>query len=312
MIEDFADARGVILRRDVVAAGNGDKPLQRAMAAGTIVRLRQGAYALAPLHNAASRAAKHRLLAHAAMRQYGDGVVRSHVSAGLEYGAPDWGIDLRFVHLTSRDRTAERAGARIRHHRGLLREEDVVVLDGMPITSPTRTALDTAVSAGRDAAVCVLDYFLNSGLTTRGELDDGFAFMREWPGALSLHRKLEHVHALSESVAETRTRLLCHDHHIPAPELQYEVRLASGELVGRVDFAWPDHGLILEFDGREKYFGLRRPGETVEDVIVRERRRESRIIEVTGWRIIRLTWSDLERPAETARRILRMLAQVAA
>ena len=65
--------------------------------------------------------------------------------------------------------------------------------------------------------------------------------------------------------------------------------------------------MFLEFDGRIKYERLRREGETLEDVILREKRREERICLQTGWVCIRITWEDLARPAVTARRIRAIL-----
>ena len=38
--------------------------------------------------------------------------------------------------------------------------------------------------------------------------------------------------------------------------------------------AWPDYGVFLEFDGKEKYLRYRRPGESVIDTVLREKRRE--------------------------------------
>ena len=37
------------------------------------------------------------------------------------------------------------------------------------------------------------------------------------------------------------------------PMPQYEVFDQLGHLLGRVDFAWPELGVFVEFDGKEKY-----------------------------------------------------------
>ena len=74
-----------------------------------------------------------------------------------------------------------------------------------------------------------------------------------------------------------------------------------------VDFAWPAHGVFLEFDGKVKYSAMLREGETAADVVVREKRREELICEITGWRCIRIIWADLMRPEHTAMRIRRLL-----
>ncbi|HEY8295717.1 MAG TPA: hypothetical protein VIG41_10290, partial [Micrococcaceae bacterium] len=64
------------------------------------------------------------------------------------------------------------------------------------------------------------------------------------------------------------------------------------------DFAWPDLMLILEFDGKGKYFDYRPTGEALYE----ERRRE-RILMEQGWRFLRIEWADLDRPDELRRRL---------
>jgi hypothetical protein len=80
-----------------------------------------------------------------------------------------------------------------------------------------------------------------------------------------------------------------------------------GNLVAVLDFAWPELGVFLEFDGQIKYNRLRRPGESLEDVIRREKRREELVCLLTGWVCIRITWRDLSTPEMTARRIRALL-----
>jgi hypothetical protein len=106
---------------------------------------------------------------------------------------------------------------------------------------------------------------------------------------------------------EARTSYLLWREHVPKPVPQFQVRDSEGNLMGVVDFAWPALGVFLEFDGRVKYDRLRRPGETLEEVILREKRREELICALTGWVCIRITWEDLARPTTTARRIRALL-----
>ena len=73
--------------------------------------------------------------------------------------------------------------------------------------------------------------------------------------------------------------------------------------VALVDFAWPELGVFMEFDGRVKYEDLLRPGERASDVVLRERDRERLICETTGWVCVRVSWADLARPARLAARI---------
>lgn len=88
---------------------------------------------------------------------------------------------------------------------------------------------------------------------------------------------------------------------IPAPEPQVEVLTRLG--LFRLDFAWRERKLALEFDGKTKYFDYRPTAE----VIFEERRREKALSE-NGWRFIRVEWKDLFREQEFKNLILRALA----
>lgn len=311
-MNELVDGHGLLLRRDAVALGYDDNFLARQVRAGVLVRIRQGAYALREVWAERSQVDRHLLLVTAVMRQYGDDVAVSHVSACLEQGGPNWGLDLSQVHLTNLFSIGERAGAGVRHHRGRCYVDDVTRAAGHWITAPARTALDTASLVPRDPAVAILDHFLNKGLATRDQYDAVFMSMKEWPATLAMHRKLELCTGRSESVGETRTSLLCHDQHLPTPQQQFEIFHPSGRLAGRVDFAWPEQRLLLEFDGLQKYHRYRREGESVEQMVLREKAREDLLRELTGWMMIRLVWADLASPAATAQRIRRAMQMAAA
>ncbi len=59
---------------------------------------------------------------------------------------------------------------------------------------------------------------------------------------------------------------------------------------------------------RRGYFvWLLRPGQDAGDVVFAEKQREDRLRELTGFAMVRLVWSDLNRPRLTARRVERLL-----
>ncbi len=97
---------------------------------------------------------------------------------------------------------------------------------------------------------------------------------------------------------------------MPVP--QFEVFHPSGRLAGRTDWAWPERKLLGEFDGKEKYLRLRKPGETVTEAVLREKQREDVLRELTGWSFIRLVWADLFKGEKTAARVLAAMARAAA
>lgn len=59
-----------------------------------------------------------------------------------------------------------------------------------------------------------------------------------------------------------------------------------------------------EFDGRIKYGKLLAPGQSINDVVFAEKRREDLIREATDGRVIRVVWEDYDHPHGTARRIM--------
>ena len=63
-----------------------------------------------------------------------------------------------------------------------------------------------------------------------------------------------------------------------------------------------------EFDGKIKYGRLLRPGESTQDVLVRERQREL-AIERAGWLVVRFTWSDVHDPELVRRRLTQAMAR---
>jgi hypothetical protein len=71
--------------------------------------------------------------------------------------------------------------------------------------------------------------------------------------------------------------------------------------VAFADFAWPDHGVLGEFDGKGKYLRDLRPGEGPGEALFREKLREDRLRDL-GWVVVRLVWSDLFTPKPTLRR----------
>lgn len=312
MIEQFADEAGVVLRRDVVRTLSDDRVLTRAVRNGSLVRIRQGAYVLGTVWQQADREARHLLLVRAVLKQYGDDVAASHASAHLVLGGPSWGLDLTNAHLTHLTPIGgRRRSARIIHHHGACLVDDVTRTDEGWMTAAARTALDTASLAPRVPAVAVLDWHLNQGLTTLEELTRVFERMEQWPRTLSLQMVLRLADGRSESVAETRARLLFLESGLPAPTPQYEIHHPSGRLAGRVDFAWPEYKVMVEIDGLEKYLRLRRAGESVADAVVREKKREDLLRELTGWTMLRFVWSDLDRPRATADRVRRALSRAA-
>ena len=307
----------VTLRRDFIAMGLDDIKIRALMRSGTISRIRQGAYVDAELWRNADRATRHQWRSHAVLMRAVAPSVLSHASALVEWGAPLWRTDLDRVHVTRPSCKAGRREAGVVQHRGILGEDDVHDLGGWPVTSATRTALDASIVLPREAAFVVLTHFLHHGLTTTGALQDRYDTspdepgMEKWPGSINTKKLIELADPRCETPLESRVYFLCWAHGLPMPIPQFEIFDSSGRLIGRVDFAWPEYGLFLEADGKVKYTTMVPEGSSASDVVIREKIREDRIREVTGWHCIRVTWADLANAHAVATRLREALRRAA-
>lgn len=292
---------GVFLRREAVRLGYDDRDLRSGLLERQLVRIRQGAYVASSDWAAASEVERHVLHSHAVMLTHQSGVALGHSSGAALHGMSLWGADLRRVHVTRLGTQACRKHHDVAYHDGL-GTSGVTTIGGSAVLEPARCALGAAALASVESGMVVLDSAYHLGLCDRESVQEMFDGMRGWPGTARLQVTLRLASPGAESVGESRARFLFWAHSVPKPELQYRV-YDGGELVGIADFAWPEYGVLGEFDGKVKYGRFLRPGESPGDAVFREKVREDRLREITGWRMIRFVWSDLGTPTATADRV---------
>lgn len=309
----------VHLRRELVADGYTDRALARLVRDKELHKVRRGAYVAEVAWGALDDVGRHGLLARAVLKSAKSDVVLSHLSTLPDWGAPMWGLDLSVVHVTRPDRKTGRREAGVQQHRGRIVDGDVIRRNGVRVTSPERTMIELTTVAGLEPCLVAWNHFLQKKLTTIEKVNSRYRAlatgpadsMEHWPDTLTTELLLRLADPRIETVGESRTQCLLWKQRLPKPVPQYEVRDADGNLLGRVDFAWPEHKVFLEFDGMVKYEKFLREGETASDAVVREKLREQRICEM-GWRCIRITWADLAHPERTALRIRNFLFASAA
>ncbi|MEZ5193985.1 MAG: hypothetical protein R2734_16850 [Nocardioides sp.] len=234
----------------------------------------------------------------------------SHVSAAVAHGIATWGVRLDRVHVTRLDGGAGRLEKDVVHHVGDCRTGEVREQDGLLLTAPTRAALETAIMATPESGLVHLDSLLHLGLDDADGLCAQFERMNRWPGTRHLHVPVRMADGGAQSPGESRGRWLFRIGGLPCPETQFRVHDTTGRLVGITDWGWPDHGLLGEFDGRVKYgrdlWAAHAP-EATGDVVFAEKQREDALREATGFAVVRLVWSDLDRPRLTVERVRRRL-----
>ncbi|MEN0083595.1 MAG: hypothetical protein AAGC66_02390 [Leifsonia sp.] len=181
-----------------------------------------------------------------------------------------------------------------------LRRWETIDVDGLPVTTPVQTWLDLAPLLSVAELIVAADYLVGAkvGLTTPAELRDAIAQSQGRRGIARLREALQRVRVGSESPGETQLRLLLVSAGLPEPVLNLDVRDATGHFVARVDMAYPAAGVALEYEGDvhrvDRYTWMK-------DI----RRREQ--VEDLGWRMVRVTASDLRNPETLVRRLRRLL-----
>jgi hypothetical protein len=247
----------------------------------------------------------------AAYRQAKTEVAISHASCLPLLDAPVWGLDLSEVHLTRLDGRTGRREAGVRQHCGVLLDGDTIIDHGTRLSSPIRATLEVTTLGSTESALIVANHFLHRGDYTQEQLRHRYErSIRLWPESLRADAVIRLADSRIESVGETRTFHFLWKWHFPRPEPQWEV-YDNGQLIALLDFALPEQKIWIEFDGRVKYQALLKEGEDVTTVVLREKRREERVAEITGWRCLRITWADLENPGRLATRIRRLIEMAA-
>ncbi len=256
--------------------------------AGALVRLRRGHYAIG---SEASPEAEHLRLMRATALDVAQSSVFSHTSAAVLHGLP---VDETTLGVATMIRTTPGHGngsPQLRVRNTSLLGDHITVVDGFSVTTLERTLCDLARLSPLEWGVAAVDAGLRRG-----------ADPAEIRRILALHPRLQGVHVAkrvmafadprSESAAESLSRVQMRRWGLPEPHLQFEVIDADGVVVARTDFGWPELGLVGEVDGKAKYGRLLKPGQSAEDVIMREKRREQEIRRAGYW-IVRWGWAEI-------------------
>jgi hypothetical protein len=304
----------VMLRRELLGEGWNDKAIARMVRAGVWARPRHGAYVDASAWRSADHVGRHEIRARAVLAQTKASAALCMLSAASVWDLSFWGdLPLDTVHTLRSDMRSGRREAGVAQHHGTVQDGDLTMRHDVPVVAATRLGLELPTVVDLEHALCFVNELLRRNETTVDELRDRYESMVRWPHSLKTDLVLKLAHGKCQSVGENRFWYLCWRQHLPRPEPQYEVRdPVTGEVVAELDFAWPDHGVFAEFDGKVKYTRLLLPGQSPGDVVLAEKAREDLVRELTGWRAVRVDWADLGRPEHTAARVRRAFASALA
>jgi hypothetical protein len=307
-VEHLATSNSILLLSQLRRLGADERRVRHAVARGELVRVHRGAYLPAGEWTSLDEREQYRLRVLAAGLSSRGGPVLSHHSAAAMLGVPTIGHP-SLIHVLTTLSSGSRTENGFRRHATTIDDEDVIEHDGVRLTSLRRTLIDLARETPFASSVAALDWSLRPprrGEPPRMLIADLQAYFDTVSGPYRrrrVHRALEFATPLAETPGESLSRVVIHELGFPAPRLQYEVHDARG-LAGITDFAWPEYGLLGEFDGLVKYTrALARPGENVEDIVVREKIREDRL-RATERGMVRWLWRDALRPELLERKLL--------
>ncbi|PKW26628.1 type IV toxin-antitoxin system AbiEi family antitoxin domain-containing protein [Phycicoccus duodecadis] len=284
--------QGVVSIRDATRLEVDHNAVADLVTAGTLVRVRRGAYVLGSSWEPATPERRLALRTRAVLHARGSLVeAATHQSALALHGLPLHNAPLDVIDVCG-NVTRVRRAADLRIHPTDARLA-VQVVEGAR-TVPVDVALaQVALREGRGAAVVAADAALHAGAADLDRAVDLVGQLGESPRrAARAQRWLRLADPLCESVGETRTRLLLGDLGYEATS-QVRIRDEAGSVVARVDLlvgAW----VVVEFDGLVKYEGAQGRA-----ALAAEKAREDRL-RALGYEVVRLTWADLARPQRVA------------
>lgn len=163
-----------------------------------------------------------------------------------------------------------------------LTSRDVVRVGELLATTPLRTALDLGCVLRRRNALAAMERLAALHDLRSEQLAAELSRYRRRRGVIQLRDLVPLIDVRSESPAETWTRLAIHDAGLPRPESQWEV-VVEGK-VFRLDLAYPEKLLAIEYDGEEFHSA---PADRDRD------RRRRDILRRAGWHIIVVTRGGL-------------------
>lgn len=280
-------------------AGVDDYGLSSMVKDKQCVHLARGLYVVAEHAIEDDDAAAHLQLATGGLLLYPDAAL-SHESALLAHDLPVWRPDPACAHL-------------MRPVKHQVRRQNFVIETWVDRVERTPLGLSVTcrhalVQVARDrgilSGVVAADSALHRGLVTREQLAEVVTSTEGWPYASRAESMLALADGRSESVGESRLRIVCVVAGIEV-EPQVLVRDELGVAVARLDLKIKGVKVGLEFDGQVKY---RDRGNRA---LWEEKLREDRLRRL-GYIIVRVTWADLDNPQRLLAEIHRAIREARA
>lgn len=277
----------VVAHRQLRALGFGRGAIQHRLRTGRLHRLHLGVYCVG--HTRLPTNGRWM----AAVLACGPDAVLSHRTAAALWEIHSTARAL--IDVTAPGRTRHRTDRIVLHRARRLDDADRTVREGIPLTAVSRTLLDLAEVVSSDQlkrAVAQAEHRGAFDLRAVEELvgrSHGRRGLRALTAVLKEHRGPLPV---VRSELERGFLDLCRDAGIPPPAV-------NGSIDGmEVDMAWPDRRLVVELDGHRFH--------TSRFAFEEDRKRDA-LLQVAGYRVLRVTHHRLETEPRAVLDAIRLL-----
>ena len=182
-------------------------------------------------------------------------------------------------------------------HNGLFTESDVAEIDGLRLLAPELVLADLLCRARRPTALACADQML-AGLPEaqrpgfRDSVVRAISARADNRGTRQARALLDLATGRPESPFESQLLLMFYDRELPVPVAQHSITTIDGRALYRLDFAWPEFRIAVEYDGYAAHAERHD----------RDRRRDEDLV-ARGWIVIRATIDDLMAPSRLVREV---------
>jgi len=280
MAEIAAEQYGVIQRAQALRAGLTKAQIEHQFRAGAWTRVLEGVYRSTAL----PETWESQLVA--ACLTGGQLVAASHRSAAELFDLP--GRSRSIVEVTGRRWGRSHRDGLVVHESLALEEPDITSVRGIPSTTVERTLLDLGAVRGYLTVQMAFDRAIKEGKTSWTKTNETLERLARSgrPGVTKLRAALQaRAHTrIPESEQETALLALLASNGLPEPQPQFSIVDSSGAFLARVDAAYPEHRIVIEYDSDLHHSDV--------VALARDNARRNRLVGA-GWKVIAARHADI-------------------
>lgn len=174
----------------------------------------------------------------------------SHTTAAMLWDLPLPASSSANLHVSARPPAREPRTRGVTGHRLDVPIEQLTLRHGLPVPTPAETWAQLGSLHRVDQLVAVGDAILTRRLAEHTDLLEA-ALRLARRGVSDLREALPLLRAGAESPRETVVRLILVRAGLPEPELNRDLHDEDGSFIARLDLAYPDYRVAVEYDGRQ-------------------------------------------------------------